>query len=214
MKIRNLFLFVFLFGIQAAKAQSYTLAFANQPYQNLVNDTILSDTQWVANQYRIKLPFVIRAGNVSSSEIFVDSDGRILRRSGTSGFRTVIYGFGNCGLQQKSNDTSTISWVMEGTTPNRIAKVQFRNAGFVGDETNTDVLNFQIWMYESGKKNEIVFGPTTTIPMRALNGAYGPFMGIGSQYITGTPTVPVLSTVTYGMNGMPKTGYVYRFTRP
>jgi hypothetical protein len=218
MKFKAIFLFFLVLGFRAVQAQTYTLSFAgNQPYQNLVNDTILSDTQWVAKQYKIVLPFPVRISNVVVNTLYVDTDGRIRRLAvsgGTSTFRTLIWGFGNCGLRQKENDTSRISWVIEGTSPNRIAKVQFQNAGFVGDETHTDKVNFQIWMHEDGKRVEIAFGPTQANLMRAMNGAYGPFLGIGSQYIRGTPTAPLLGTIDYGLNGIPQNGHTYRFSRP
>lgn len=213
MKAFFLTIFFCLVIAMGSQAQTYTLTFQNRAYQDLQNDTILSDSGWVGKQYPIRLPFPIRASNVSASQIYVDTDGRIQRLAG--GFlRTMIYAFGNCGLQQKLNDTSQISWVVEGVSPTRIAKVQFKNAGFVGDETHTDKVNFQVWMYEDGKQIEICFGPVSANVMRALNGAYGPFLGIGAQYIRGTPAVPVLGTQDWGLNGMPQEGFVYRLTRP
>ncbi len=218
MNLKAIFLFVLLVVFGTAQAQTYSLAFsANQSYQNLVNDTVLSDTQWVAKKYKIVLPFPVRISNAVVNTIYVDTDGRIMRLATSGGstfFRTLVWGFGNCGLRQKENDTSRVSWVMEGTTPNRIAKVQFRNAGFVGDETHTDKLNFQIWIHEDGKRFELAFGPTQANLMRAMNGAYGPLLGIGIQYIRGTPTVPILSTADYGLNGLPQNGQTYRFSRP
>jgi hypothetical protein len=217
MKFKAIFLFFLVLGFRAVQAQTYSLAYAEDPYQQLVNDTILSDTQWVAKQYKIVLPFPVRISNVVVSTIYVDTDGRI-RRLATSGgntsFRTLIWAFGNCGLRQKQNDTSRISWVLEGTSPNRIAKVQFKNAGFVGDETHTDKVNFQIWMHEDGKRVDLRFGPTEANTMRALNGAYGPFLGIGGQYIRGTPSAPQLGTIDYGLNGIPEVGQIYFFSRP
>lgn len=209
---------LFLLGLSGVtSAQTYSLATENRPYQDLQNDTVLSDTQWVAKQYPIVLPFPLRVANANVTNIWVDTDGRIRRRVTTGGFtsfRTVAWGFGNCGLRQKEGDVSRISWVMEGQSPNRIAKVQFKNAGFVGDDSHSDKVNFQIWMHEDGKRIEVVFGPVATVPMRALNGAYGPFLGIGSQYVRGTPAAPLLGTQDFGLNGIPSEGQVFRFWRP
>jgi len=139
---------------------------------------------------------------------------RKLTQGGFTFYRSLIYGFGNCGLRQKQGDTSQISFVTEGVSPNRITKIQFRNAGFVGDETHSDKINFQVWLHESGKLYELRYGPKTVVPIRAMNGAYGPFLGIGAQYMRGTPASPLLGTLDYGMNGIPDSGRVYRFSRP
>jgi hypothetical protein len=200
------------------KAQTYTLAFANQPYQELQDDSIISsDTNWVGKDYPVFLPFPVRVGSQVVSQIFINTDGRIRRRTTSGGFtsfRTMIWAFGNCGLRRKANDTSKISFKLEGISPNRIAKIQFKNAGFVGDETHTDKVNFQIWLHEDGKRIEIAFGPVQTIPMRSMNGAYGPFIGLGSQYVRGNPNAPLLGSLDYGLSGIPQNGFVYRFLRP
>lgn len=209
-----LFLIALSNGIQA---QTYTLSTATAAYQDLMTDSVLSDTLWVGKKYRLVLPFPIRISNVSTTQIFVDTDARIQRLTTTGGFssyRTMFWAFGNCGLRQKEGDISKISYALEGETPNRIAKIQFKNAGFVGDESHIDKLNFQIWMHEDGKRVEVVFGPVQGSPMLALNGAYGPFIGIGNQFLRGTPQAPLLGSQDYGLNGMPQEGMVYRFTRP
>ena len=208
--------FLWLISLKT-NGQTYTVNFANEAYQPLVNDTTVSDSGWVGKLYPLNMPFPVLISNVSVSQIFVDTDGRIMRRTGqgtSASYRTLIYGYGNCGLRQLASDTSTISYLISGESPERIVKIQFRNAGFVGDETHTDKVNFQVWLYESGKRYEIRFGPNEMVPLRALNGAYGPFLGIGSQYLRGVPNTPSLGTLDYGLNGHPENGYVYRFTRP
>jgi hypothetical protein len=203
--------------IGSAMAQTYSLAFSNQAYNQLQNDTVLTDTNWVGKLIPLKIPFNVRISNLSINQLYINVDGQIMRRSTSGGFifyRTLIYGFGNCGLRQKKGEVSHISYVTEGVSPNRIVKIQFRNAGFVGDEKHQDKINFQIWLYESGKQYEVCFGPKSLIPNRALNGAYGPLLGIGSQYLRGTPAAPLLGTPSYGFNGIPDSSFTYRFTRP
>ncbi len=166
-----------LIACNQADAQTYTLAFDTTDYQELIDDTILSSDGWVAKHYPLLLPFPIRTGNVSASQIYVNTDGRIRRLSGTGSsatFRSMIWGWGNCGLRQKSNEVSQISHKTEGNSPSRIVKIQFKNAGFVGDESNSESLNFQIWLHEDGKRIEIVYGPCSANSQLALNGAYGP----------------------------------------
>lgn len=201
----------------AARAQTYTMAFDSTEYVELTQDTILSDSGWVGAHYPLSLPFPIRTSNVSTSQIYVNTDGRIRRLSGSgasASFRSMVWGFGNCGLRGKRNEPSAISYKFEGETPNRIAKIQFKNAGFAGDEADNEKVNFQIWLHEDGKRIEIVFGETSSGSITALNGAYGPFLGLGTQYVRGLPDAPILGNLDYGLNGMPKSGYTYRFSRP
>lgn len=210
-------LFAFSALAVSARCQTYTLAFDTTVYTPLQNDTILSGSNWVGTNYQLNLPFPMRVSNLTLSTIFIHTDGEIQRRvtsGGSTSFRTVMYGFGNCGLRQKQNDTSVISYVTEGISPNRIVKVQFRNAGFTGDESHTDKVNFQIWLHESGKRYDLVFGETSPTSMRPMNGAYGPFIGLGSQYIRGLPNAPLLGNLDYGLNGMPRKGFTYTFSRP
>ena len=215
---RIIILFVLLISYYNTKAQTYTASFAIQAYSQLQNDTVLTDTNWVGKIIPLKIPFNVRISSLALNQIYINVDGQIMRRSTTtSGFvfySTLIYGFGNCGLRQKKGDISRISYVTEGISPNRIVKIQFKNAGFVGDEKHEDKINFQIWLYESGKQYNVCFGPKTVIPLRALNGAYGPLLGIGRRYLRGTPAAPVLGTASYGFNGIPDSSFTYRFTRP
>jgi len=217
--MKNTFIFtaILIFFVSQMQGQTYTLAFSTQAYSPLQNDTILSDTAWVGKLYPISLPFSVRISSGIIRSIFVSSDGQIMRKltqGSFTSYRSLIYGFGNCGLRQKLGDTSQISFITEGETPNRITKIQFKNAGFVGDESHSDKINFQVWLHESGRLYELRFGPKTVVPIRAMNGAYGPFLGIGTQYMRGTPSLPQLGNLSYGMNGIPDSGMVYRFSRP
>jgi hypothetical protein len=213
MKMKLLAIIILVLSGLSLKAQNYTLETGMTEYQQLENDTILSEPGWVAQLYPINLPFSISVGNVAINRIFVYTDGMIYRMQGTQ-YRNVLFPYGNTPLRHREGDsTSHISYVVEGERPNRIAKVQFKNAGFAGDETHTDVVNFQVWFYEGGMRNEVIFGPVEINQMRAFNGAYGPLIGIGSQYLIGTPANTTLSTSTRGMNGVPPEGMRVSFVR-
>jgi len=215
-------LFILLLSIicyyQNGQAQTYTAAFVNQAYIQLQNDTVLSDTNWIGKIIPLKIPFNVRISSLSLNRIYIHVDGQILRKSTVGGFvsySNLISAFGNCALRQMKGEISKISYVTEGVSPNRTVKIQFKNAGFVGDEKHEDKINFQVWLYESGKQYEIRFGPKSLQPMRALNGAYGPLLGIGSRFLHGTPGTPsALSSQSYGFNGIPDSSFTYRFTRP
>jgi hypothetical protein len=216
--MKNFIAAVIFMGLPfVSQAQTYTLAFDSLAYQELENDTIISDSNWVGQHYLRPIPFPVRVSNVAVSQIYVNTDGRIRRLTGSgtsASYRTMIWGFGNCGLRRKNNEASHISYKVDGVSPERIAKIQFKNAGFVGDEAQTEKVNFQIWLFEDGKRIEIRFGETSPGTLTALNGAYGPFLGLGAQYVRGLPDAPLLGTLDYGLNGMPRSGYRYAFSRP
>jgi len=214
MKYAFIFLAFAITFTTKAVAQTYSLERSEVTYADLENDTILSSNNWVGELYNILLPFSIRIGNRDVNSIFIFSDGAIYRLSGGQ-YSNIMYAYGNCGLKQKGGDTTShISYVVEGESPNRIAKIQFKNASFAGDETNTDYTNFQIWFHEGGMANEIIFGPTALNQMRAFNGAYGPLIGIGAQILRGTPSAASFGTSFAGLNGVPSAGLKFRFFRP
>lgn len=205
-----------LFGLSITSkvlAQNYSLQQLEASYSDLENDTILSSGDWVGELYNFQLPFSVRIGNSDITRIYIFSDGDFYRQTGGQ-YRNIMYAYGNCGLKHRAGDsTSHISYVVQGESPNRIAKVQFKNVGFAGDETNTDFTNFQVWFYEGGLVNELIFGPTEMAQMRAFNGAYGPLLGMGNQIVQGTPASATLGTSYSGLNGVPGSGLKLRFFR-
>lgn len=54
---------------------------------------------------------------------------------------------------------SPISYKMDGMAPNRIAKIQYKNVGFVADTTGLAYINFQVWLYEDSNIIEFRYGP-------------------------------------------------------
>lgn len=213
MKMKFLLAAIMVLSGKTLNAQNYTLETGMTEYQHLTNDTILSENGWVAQLYPINLPFTIRVSNTDINRIFVYTDGIIYRLSGGQ-YRNLLFPYGNTPLRQKEGDsTSHVSYVVEGESPNRIVKVQFRNAGFAADETHSDLVNFQVWFHEGGLRNEVMYGPVEINQMRAFNGAYGPLIGLGSQYIVGTPANATISTSTRGLNGVPPEGMRLSFVR-
>lgn len=217
--MKKLFILILTTLLQAsvASAQTYTVATDTITYSQLVDDIVISDSGWVGQYYPILLPFPVKISNLTLNQLYVGTDGGLARKLNSGGYIYYDYllsAMGNCALRQKVGDTSHISFVTEGTTPNRIVKIQFRNAGFVGDETQSDKINFQLWLYESGKKYELIYGPQLLHPLRAMNGAYGPAPCIGSQYLRGNANTPQIGAADYGLSTIPSNRRVYRFTRP
>jgi hypothetical protein len=131
---------------------------------------------------------------------------------------------------------SPISYSLTGTVPNRIFKMEWRNAGFFNAIDNgvyTDSTNFQIWFHENGHMIDVIYGPSNYVsPFADLyDGGPGNLIAIFDSintsdftmkhfyYLTGSPSNPTMdslddfsSVVTPpGLNGHAQSGRVYRF---
>lgn len=120
---------------------------------------------------------------------------------------------------------SPISYLLTGTTPNRILKVEWKNAGFYaeGDSLGTlnDYVNFQIWFYEGSNNIEFHYGPSQlSYPSLDYDYETGAIIGLSdynvqnSYILAGPVATPVVlhDSVTF-INGTPANGTVYKFTK-
>lgn len=115
---------------------------------------------------------------------------------------------------------SEISYKIEGTTPNRIIKVQFKNLQSATTDTADDYyVNNQIWVYETGSKFEMHFGPNLITDINFDKFYFGFIDADNSPYyaISGSAASPVLYHVTNvgtfnGINSHPTEGTIYSFT--
>jgi hypothetical protein len=62
---------------------------------------------------------------------------------------------------------SPISYKMEGNAGSRILKIEWKNAGFVGEigelGTLNDYVNFQVWLFEGSNDVEMHYGPNMVL---------------------------------------------------
>jgi hypothetical protein len=131
---------------------------------------------------------------------------------------------------------SPISSITSGTAPNRILKIEWKNAGFYNaiDQGNLDdVTNFQVWIYEGSDIVEVRYGAGNYVSsaLDLYDGGPGAWVGVfdsassnGSArthyYLTGNTNAPLLDSISTisslsvppGMNGHPASGSIYRFT--
>ena len=127
-------------------------------------------------------------------------------------------------LNSRGNNKSEVSYKTEGTTPNRILKIQFHNAGFLAEApVFPDSVNFQVWIYETSYILEFRYG-TNSVKHSSYNGDNGPVIEIAdplappSNFIVleGDPANPTLRTSNFAsrtsLTGSPANGTIYRFT--
>lgn len=118
---------------------------------------------------------------------------------------------------------SPISYQLEGIAGSRILKIEWKNAGFMGEietlGTLNDYANFQLWLYEGSSDIEMHYGPImVSDPVLNYKGETGAYAGVSdmelvnSYLLMGNPENPALSDTLVTLDGTPANGTVYRFS--
>lgn len=209
----------------ASKAQYYQFLKTTGTYSNITGGTTLLNNNWKDTLVSLKTPFFFKFFNTnilngSTDSIQVTDYSSIYFNNINNGLFDVF----GVDMNSRGNNKSPISFVVQGTSPNRILKIQYMNAGFAGDApAYTDSMNLQVWIYETSYVLEFRYGPNSVKPSSYLGetGAYvdiaDPF-GIQSNFIAleGNPASPTVRTTNIALqvplNGTPANGTIYRFT--
>lgn len=250
--MKKVFFAIALLSALTGKAQikSYKDSTFMQPYSLLSGATSLnSGLFWDDPDFTIPIGFTFKFFGDSTNTLYHSADfgtgGQFLLKPFTP--TTQFFSFiAMIGSDLRDRDTtnsgsskSPISYQTTGTAPNRIFKLQFRNAGFVNAIDNgnyQDSLSIQLWLHETSNMIDVRFGPGNLVSsaMDLWDGGPGPFIGIfdsvnyqslnlsvkKSYFLNGTVTAPVIDssitafatlTTLPGMSGTPANGRVYRF---
>lgn len=236
------FLLIALLVFKNTTAQDvYNFQVLNENYQNLTNTISLNNNQtWDDPAYTIPLGFQFQIANYSINSINVVEDGYggVLSNiqsldTGTGAFIVPVFqdivDLGFTGGTSLSN----ISYKVEGTNGARIFKLEYNNVGFLDDDTTSDFINYQVWLYESTNVIEFRYGPSQiNNPVGSFEDLSGLGIGLFPSLMTETGTVlstcytlsgdpenPMVTAIEPGqeidefsLNGNPNTGIVYRFT--
>lgn len=207
-------------SLQAVNAQYYDFSMRSNSYSNLSNSTVISDDEWDYETYFVNPSFKINAigyelDSISLNETFFG----FLFHDNEIGYFYPL----TVGISSRGSGLSPISWQEEGTSPNKILKVEFKNAGLDEDNNNTDFLNFQVWFYENDGTIEVHYGPSS-IDAQSYNpwSGQGPIVGYENNdvrgiFLEGDSSNPTVKLYSYGINdevylsGMPSSGTVYVF---
>lgn len=246
--IRHLFCLAIAFCCCfCAEAQfRYTFKDTTTTYSALTGGTSVNgSTIWDEEDYSISMPFSWKMDSTYTLSYFNLSLSIGALMQNTSSFND-INGFfiGDFDLADRGNLTNTstqspVRYVVTGTSPNRIFKLELANAGFAGElaaySTMSDYFNVQIWVYETSNIVEIHYGPSQiTHPFDYFQlGGSGPWTGYFKHcdfisnsggaiyYLTGSPSTPGIDTFllpfgssfpTNQLTGWPSSGTVYRYT--
>lgn len=232
-----LFLSVVLINF-TTQAQTYTLSVTNNAYTNLTGSTSLNNgVVWDDPAFTFPIGFDFQLYNTVFNTAYIHPDGLgnvITAAPNAANTMPTLIPIGIDIVDRgfvSGTSLSNISYKLEGTSPNRILKMEWNNAGFLGDlsvnGTSTDFLNFQVWLYETSNIVEYRYGPSSiTFPADSFEGNSGPSVALFPlvNFNTGQPTAglvlsgaantPSSSTTTTQsyLTGMPSSGITYRFT--
>jgi len=231
-------------GMSSLQAQfNYTFSVQNQTYAALTGTTTLNGTTvWDDEDFSQTLGFSFDINGIPVSSAYLTSSlgyGMLSTSNSASIFSTFLYT--NADLWDRANVTggstpsSPMSFVMTGTTPNRVMKIEINNAGFYQEtdfSTNNDYINMQIWLYETSHVIEFHYGAsaihhdTTYFPEVSGKPFFGFFKNYNvsngnvtmAYFLKGVASAPVIDSVSVltsisdGLSTWPSNGTVYRFT--
>ena len=247
-----------LLKAQPLVSYSFTYFTPETHYQELTGDiSINNDTAWYNDEHNWKIPlgFTFNLFGLATDTMYMVT-GAILSDRPDSGnpaqqhnflsslgfiYDKVWYPFYHFHIADTAYfDTLTTIWSqsplsykIEGAAPNRITKIQYKNAGFEADSTDSDYINMQVWLYEGSNVIEYRYGPQRTSP-GIYNSAPGPIAWLLNNAIfnisapcerdftlSGPAANPHLSygyadtvnfaTDTFSLTGTPPENIVYRF---
>ncbi len=228
--MRNVIIGIFLFIAISAWASSsdYVFSVDSATYTEIAGTHLVGEgvTSTTASGINIGFDFMY------NGEVFTQfgacSNGFLIMGDGTTSSRsndlssTFIYPL-ICPLwdyQRVGYDTGEISYVLEGAAPNRILKVQFYNMYWYKSMEPYNIVNYQVWLYETSNNIEFHYGSFGTAPGGTASASIGMNMRQNgeTQFVSITPGDPATaSTTTDNDNiGASEAGYffngmVYRF---
>lgn len=229
------------------ESQSYNFNTTTGTYSNLVGSTSLNNnTPWDDPEYTIPIGFNFTYFNTTTTQFHLRDwgDGAYLTTQAVStGIVPLLIPYGADiidraydlnNINATTGSVSNISYLLEGTSGNRILKIEWRNVGFYDElndlGTTNDFTNFQLWLYEGSNTIEMHYGPNSISNTgTAFTGEDGASISLiqtfdidneefGSQSaleLTGAPNAPnMISTTLFDetfLNNIIPNGTIYQF---
>lgn len=213
----------------------YDVDTRNETYQKLSGSTTLTDSvAWEDTVVVINIPFQYKLNNKTITRFYMQTG--TIALTDTAVADGIFLGGAELIDRGVSDDSmksvSPISYVVDGTSGNRIMKIEIANAGFYeewdADDTTIGYINMQLWLYEKDNVLDLRFGDAFTNDFsRDFPGNFlaaivkGMDMGkgnMGTMYcLNGDPKNPTFDSVDLtnfnnGFTTLPAPGTVYRFT--
>ncbi|TNE31211.1 MAG: T9SS type A sorting domain-containing protein [Bacteroidetes bacterium] len=217
----------------SSKAFLYVFQQTTGPYSDIVNpDYVYPGGVWDDPDIQITCPFPnTNFAGATYDSLYMDWGANLIGFNFTTGHELYLAATSADLLDRgypTTTSQSTISYVIEGASPNRVFKMEWKNAGFfdgIIGGSSTDFTNTQIWMRENGAI-EMHFGLVNV--SSTLNDTllfYGELLtgfGVedmsgnltGLHLLEGNPANPVLTDNIEYLDEYPASGTIYLFTYP
>lgn len=131
----------------------------------------------------------------------------------------ITLGQENYVAENNNTSLSPISYLISGSTPNRIMKIEFKNIRVnTGDMSTEYIENNQIWLYEADNSIEFRFGTNSVTDLNYNTFFYtlldfdnSPYLGV-SGTVADPTFIRIINSGTFkGLSEHPTANTVYRF---
>lgn len=160
-----------------AQVANYSFSQSTATYTALSTSTTLHPEGWDDEVASVAIPFNFRFNNVSYTSLRVNTNGYVtfgINAPSTTNFAPLSTSETYAGTLAAfardliSNGSKIVTGV-EGTSPSRVFVIQWTNARrYEFGDILSDVINFQIRLYETSNRAEVRFGTCTTAEPGAL----------------------------------------------
>lgn len=231
---------VSLTSIAQQSENYYNFTQSTSTYADLVSPTSINNGEvWQFDQFGpFNISFPVEVFGIEFNQFYFDDDTFYLGNVGNEDLMAVVDPI-TTYISDRGVITGTsispLSYKVEGTTGNRIFKIEVKNAGLEDEEffngTTNIFLNYQIWMYESDKSIEYRYGDTNIteinklefmedlwLPVLAMqNNAAGNVAYLDGNLTEVNYNEEAINEETdlesFGLNGIVPANTVYRFSR-
>ncbi len=217
-----------------AQVSCYTFAQATgATYTVIPSPTTVHAATWDDNVAAVTIPFTFTFNGIGYTSCSVNSNGYVTfgaTTSTTTGYTPISSATGYAGAisafgRDLVNNATTITYGTNGgTTPNRVFIIQWNGARrYSSVAIAGDVLNYQIRLYETSNKAEIMYGTCTATSATALTCQVGLRGAANTDYNNRTATTTWSGTTAGGANSatvtssntiMPASGLTFTWTPP
>lgn len=204
----------------SAKAQnfSYSLQKDSSAYNDLIGSTVLvSGESFINKSYTVHFPFHYNFCGTIADSVRIETNGFLIFDQAK---QLALMAYNNFGSQKDSlqNYVASISYVISGTSGNRVVKIQFKNLA-QNSFSSFDLVSYQVWIYESGNKIEVRTGENASTEVPVLIGIINRNMDTEDKayLLNGNPSNPagqIISGTTdlISLDRIPYGGTIYTLT--
>lgn len=232
--MKKIVLFTFFLACTSLFAQlEYALTKSTSTYTALASPTNMTTNAWAGEHvFRLPAGMKFKFFGKGYDTVHVSATSGIFFSYNPANTDLIFFGTENYEPQDQNTALSPVGYIVTGTTPDRVVKIEFKNFHAILADPNEDyIVTNQIWLYETTNVIEYHFGPNTITDPNADEFFIGLIDADNSPYlaIDGTAANPTLVRVTsvatfdgiatHPLNGQvytltPKTVSVNRLTKP